>query len=148
MSVEKHLDAAQRFLLGIRPLSIYEVIRDKEAVGVQKALKKATAFTAAQAAAFLGLVQPDLWATSHVEVFREQVALKARPVESDRVLAQDFSLLPYYRSEDLAAALGQPLPPCRAVDFAQCFRGNQGHCGCYGALVIMQAWWLSTKAAA
>ena len=127
MSVEKQLDAAQRFLLGIRSLSTYEVIRDKQAVGVQKALEKTTVFSAAQAAAFLGLVQPDLWATSHVEVFREQVALKTSPVASDqpRVIAQDFSLLPYYLSEVLAVAIGQTEADTEQLLFRLCHHAVQ-----------------------
>ena len=56
MSVEKQLDAAQKFLRGIRSLSSYEEIREKQALGVQKALEKVPAYTAAQAAAVLAFL--------------------------------------------------------------------------------------------
>ena len=56
MSVEKQLDAAQKFLRGIRSLSSYEEIREKQALGVQKALEKVPAYTAAQVAAVLAFL--------------------------------------------------------------------------------------------
>ena len=84
MSVEKQLEAAQKFLRGIRSLTSYEEVRDKQAlhVGVQKALDKVQCFAAAQAAAWLAQVQPDFWGDSQAESFRENVAVKTRPVES------------------------------------------------------------------
>lgn len=127
MSVEKQLDAAQKFLRGIRSLSSYEEIREKQALGVQKALEKVPAYTAAQAAAVLGLLQPDLWSTSHVDAFQEKVALKTKPVETDqqRGLAQDFSLLPHYLSDDLAAAIGDPNADAERLLFRLCHHAAQ-----------------------
>ena len=125
--MEKQLDAAQKFLRGIRALSSYEEIREKQALGVQKALEKVPAYTAAQAAAVLGLVQPDLWSASHVDVFQEKVALKTRPVETEqqRGLAQDFSLLPHYLSDDLAAAIGDPDADTERLLFRLCHHATQ-----------------------
>ena len=93
MSVEKQLEAAPKFLRGIRSLTSYAEVRDKQASGLLKALEKVQCFTAAQAAVLLAQVQPDLWGESQVDSFREKVALKTRPVESDqpRAVTQDFS---------------------------------------------------------
>jgi len=83
MSVEKQLDAAQKFLRGITSLTSYAEVREKQALGVQRSLEKVAAFSVAQAATWLGTLQEELWSNSQVETFREIVALKARPVEAD-----------------------------------------------------------------
>ena len=83
MSVEKQLDAAQKFLRGITSLTSYAEVREKQALGVQRSLEKVAAFSVAQAATWLGTLQEELWSNSPVETFREIVALKARPVEAD-----------------------------------------------------------------
>ena len=56
MSVEKQLEAAQKFLRGIHSLTSYEEVRDKQAlhVGVQKALDKVQCFAAAQGGCVAG----------------------------------------------------------------------------------------------
>eukprot|EP00435_Cladocopium_sp_Y103_P029288 s1740_g7.t1 len=127
MSVEKQLEAAQKFLRGIRSLASYEEVRDKQALGVQKALDKVQCFTAAQAAAWLAQVQPDLWGDSQVESFREKVAFKTRPVESDqpRLVTQDFSMLPYYLNDELAAAIGQVDGDAERLLFRLCHHAAQ-----------------------
>ena len=91
MSVEKQLEAAQKFLRGIRSLTSYEEVRDKQAlhVGVQKALDKVQCFAAAQAAAWLAQVQPDFWGDFQAESFGENVAVKTRPVEIDQTRCLD-----------------------------------------------------------
>ena len=58
-------------------------------MGVQKALDKVQCFAAAQAAAWLAQVQPDFWGDSQAESFRENVAVKTRPVESDQTRCLD-----------------------------------------------------------
>ena len=91
MSVEKQWEAAQKFLRGIRSLTSYEEVRDKQAlhVGVQKALDKVQCFAAAQAAAWLAQVQPDFWGDFQAESFGENVAVKTRPVEIDQTRCLD-----------------------------------------------------------
>ena len=150
MSVEKQLEAAQKFLRGIRSLTSYAEVRDKQASGFLKALEKVEFFTAAQAAALLAQVQPDLWAESQVDSFREKVALKTRSIESDqaRAVTQDFSLLPYYLTDELAAAIGEVDGDVERRLPKECLRGNQGHIGRDGSLGFMQAWSLFSKAAA
>lgn len=65
--------------------------------------KNVSAFSAAQAAAWLG---PPKWKLT----FREIVAMKARPVEADNsnALPQDFTLLPFYLPDELVQDIGNP----------------------------------------
>ena len=60
MAAEKQIDAAQKFLRGIVSLTSYAEVRDKQAQGRQRALEKITAFSAAQAASTLSLLEADL----------------------------------------------------------------------------------------
>jgi hypothetical protein len=109
MAAEKQIDAAQKFLRGIQSLASYEEVRDKQAQGVQRSLEKLYSFIAAQAASWLRLLQADLWTVGQLDSFRELVAAKTRPVEveSNRGgVTQDFTLLPYYLSDDLAQDVG------------------------------------------
>lgn len=109
MAAEKQIDAAQKFLRGIQSLASYEEVRDKQAQGVQRSLEKVVSFTAAQAASWLRLLQADLWTVGQLDSFRELVAAKTRPVEveSNRGgVTQDFTMLPYYLSDDLAQDVG------------------------------------------
>ena len=69
MSVEKQLDAAQKFLRGITSLTSYAEVREKQALGVQRSLEKVAAFSVAQAATWLGTLQEELWSNSQVETF-------------------------------------------------------------------------------
>ena len=76
--------------------------------GVQRSLEKVVSFNAALAASWLRLLQADLW-TVAFDAFREVVAAKTRPVEVEsnrggvtQDVTQDFSLLPYCLSDDLA----------------------------------------------
>ena len=106
MSVEKQLEAAQKFLRGIRSLTSYEEVRDKQAlhVGVQKALDKVQCFAAAQAAAWLAQVQPDFWGDFQAESFGENVAVKTRPVEIDQTRCLDLREPGHAQREGLQTA--------------------------------------------
>ena len=110
MSAEKQLDAAQKFLRGITSLASYAEVREKQALGVQRSLEKVAAFTVAQAATWLGALQEELWSTAQVATFREIVAQKARPVEADnsKAATQDFTLLPFYLTDELGQDIGNP----------------------------------------
>ena len=151
MSVEKQLEAAQKFLRGIRSLTSYAEVRDKQASGLLKALEKVQCFTAAQAAALLAQVQPDLWGESQVDSFREKVALKTRPVESDqpRAVTQDFSLLPYYLNDELAAAIGQVDGDAERLLFRLCHHAAQlslrNASEATKATLVVMAHWASCK---
>ena len=151
MSVEKQLEAAQKFLRGIRSLTSNAEVRDKQASGLLKALEKVQCFTAAQAAALLAQVQPDLWGESQVDSFREKVALKTRPVESDqpRAVTQDFSLLPYYLNDELAAAIGQVDGDAERLLFRLCHHAAQlslrNASEATKATLVVMAHWASCK---
>ena len=56
---EKQLDAAQKFLRGILSLASYGEVQSKQALGVAKALERVPSLSAAQAAAYLGVLQTD-----------------------------------------------------------------------------------------
>ena len=105
MASVKELQAAQRFLRGVRALSTYEATRDKQFVQVEKVLKKAPALTAAQAAAWIGALEAGIWTDSQVECFQEAVAEKTRElvVEHAKQAVQDYTLLPYHLPEELWA---------------------------------------------
>eukprot|EP00435_Cladocopium_sp_Y103_P055052 s612_g18.t1 len=151
MACQKQLEAAQKFLRGIRSLTPCVEVRDQQAAGVTRSFEKAQGFTAAQAAAVLALVEPDLWATSHVEAWQELVALKTKPVESEttRGVTQDFALLPYYLSDDLAAAIGETDSDTEKLLFRLCHHAAQltlrNATEATKATLVVMAHWASCK---
>eukprot|EP00435_Cladocopium_sp_Y103_P061924 s1727_g23.t1 len=90
MTVEKQLDAAQKFLRGIVSLASYEEARNKQAVGLQKSLEKAGPHSVLPKRQ-LGLVF---------------CRLTYGGDSSRGGCAQDFTLLPHYPSDDLAGDIG------------------------------------------
>ena len=147
MAVEKSLNACQKFLAGVRSLSSFEDIRQKQALGVSKAIEKVPAFSAGQAASFLGQLQLELWAPSHIEGFREKVAARTKPLESDqiRMVAQDFGMLPHFLTDELAAQIGQKDVNTERLMFQLCHHAallglRQASEGTKATLVVMAHW--------
>eukprot|EP00435_Cladocopium_sp_Y103_P019176 s5140_g4.t1 len=106
----KQLQAAQRFLSGIRELSTYASFVEKQAAGVKKALQKMSEVSPGEAAGILAAIDSQLWSPSHVEGFRLLLASKTKAVVADlvRTTQQDFSTLPFFLSEELCQkVLGQ-----------------------------------------
>jgi hypothetical protein len=100
----KQIEAAQRFLRGIVSLGSFSEIREKQCRGVCHALGKLSMLTAAQAAEWLAALDNELWTAAQVAEFQEAVAAKTKALEEDsiRVILQDFLMLPYYLTEELA----------------------------------------------
>ena len=72
----KQLQAAQRFLTGIRELATYANFVEKQAAGVKKSWEKMPAVSPGEAAGILGAIDPQVWSPSHVEGFRLLLASK------------------------------------------------------------------------
>lgn len=89
----KQLQAAQRFLTGIRELATYANFVEKQAAGVKKSLGKMPAVSPGEAAGILGAIDPQVWSPSHVEGFRLLLASKTKAVVADnvRTTQQDFA---------------------------------------------------------
>ena len=94
----KQLQAAQRFLSGIRELATYANFVEKQAAGVKKSLEKMPAVSPGEAAGLLGAIDPQVWSPSHVEGFRLLLASKTKAVVADnvRTTQQDFATLPFF----------------------------------------------------
>ena len=60
-SALKNLEAAQGFLQGVRTLSSYGAVEDKQAHGVLRCLERSAALTPAQGAAFVQSLDPSVW---------------------------------------------------------------------------------------
>ncbi|CAL1147501.1 unnamed protein product [Cladocopium goreaui] len=99
----KQLQAAQRFLSGIRELATYANFVEKQAAGVKKSLEKMPAVSPGEAAGLLGAIDPQVWSPSHVEGFRLLLASKTKAVVADnvRTTQQDFATLPFFLTEEL-----------------------------------------------
>ena len=111
------LVASQKFLRGITSLTSFSDVRETQAAGVQRSLEKITALTVSEAATWLGALQEDLWSNAQAARFKEIVASKTRSVQEDnsKALAQDFTLLPFYLTDELMHDIGNP-----DVDSDQC----------------------------
>lgn len=104
-SCQKQIDAAQRFLRGIRQLPGYDEFALKQASGISKAFERVKELTPGEAAGILGSIDEMLWSTSQVEQFRQLLAQKTRAVLEDALRPtqqQDFTALPYLVSEELS----------------------------------------------
>ncbi|CAL1143355.1 unnamed protein product [Cladocopium goreaui] len=85
----KQLQAAQRFLSGIRELATYANFVEKQAAGVKKSLEKMSAVSPGEAAGILGAIDPQVWSPSHVEGFRLLLASKTKAVVADNGTDRD-----------------------------------------------------------
>ena len=101
----KQVEAAQKFLRGIKQLPQYSSFCNKQAEGVKKALGKCQELTPGEASNVLSAIDEGLWASSHVEEFRQTLAMKTRAVlEQARTTLpqQDFTSLPVFIPDSLA----------------------------------------------
>ena len=114
-AVEKQLEAAQRFLRGVRSLPSYEDIQTKQLKGLLHCLDKVKDLSTAQAGIFLDALDPELWSEEAREKLRLRVAEKTSYGEEEggvRRPMQDFTQITHFLTEDLAAAIlgGQASP--------------------------------------
>ena len=113
-SVEKQLEAAQRFLRGVLSLPSYEDIQTKQLKGLLHCLDKGKDLSTAQAGMFLDALDPELWSEEAREKLRLRVAEKTSHGEEEGVRRpmQDFAQIIHFLTEDLAAAIlgGQASP--------------------------------------
>eukprot|EP00435_Cladocopium_sp_Y103_P057128 s2323_g19.t1 len=104
----KQVDAAQKFLRGIRALPGYSDFAEKQAGGIKKYLEKLQEVTPGEAASILDRIDDALWTASQVEAFRESLACKTRAVveENSRTTQlQEFTSLPYFLPDDLTGKI-------------------------------------------
>ena len=101
----KQIEAAQRILRGVVALGSFSDIREKQWRGVSKALGKVPVLTPAQAAEWLAALDGNIWTAAQVAEYQEAVAVKTNALEEQacRGTGQDFQMLPYYLTEELAA---------------------------------------------
>eukprot|EP00435_Cladocopium_sp_Y103_P038537 s3768_g10.t1 len=95
----KQIEAAQRFLRGVVALGSFSEIREKQWRGVSKSLEKLSVLTPAQAAEWLAALDTELWTSAQVAEYQEKIAAKTKA----RGTGQDFLMLPYFLTEELAA---------------------------------------------
>ena len=102
--LEKQLEAAQRFLAGVRALASYEDIEPKQLKGLLIALCKCKDLSTSQAAAFLEGIDPRIWSEGAVEELQREVAAKTSQVQVDkeRTKMQGFSQIPRFLTPELA----------------------------------------------
>ena len=102
--LEKQLEAAQRFLAGVRALASYEDIGQKQLKGLLIALCKCKDLSTSQAAAFLEGIDPRIWSEGAVEELQREVAAKTSQVQVDkeRTKMQGFSQIPRFLTPELA----------------------------------------------
>ena len=105
LTSQKQLEAAQKFLRGISKLPTFACVREKQFDAVRKAIEKASGMSTAQAAAWLSAIDETVWDDSQVQGFQTAIAAKtaAAQEESTRPSQQDFMMLPYYLTEELAS---------------------------------------------
>ena len=124
-AVEKQLEAAQRFLHGVRSLPSYEDIQTKQLKGLLHCLDKVKDLSTAQAGIFLDALDPELWSEEAREKLRLRVAEKTSYGEEEggvRRPMQDFTQIINFLTEDLAAAiLGGQASPDRLLRISRRF---------------------------
>ena len=128
-SCMKQLEAAQKFLRGIRALPAYGNFEEKQFIGIKKVIDKMRESTPGEAAGILAAIDENLWLVSHVETFRHMLAGKTRAVVEDavRTTQQDFTTLPFFLSEELYGKVS-----CQGNDkdqllFDVCAHGHGSH---------------------
>ena len=124
-AVEKQLEAAQRFLRGVRSLPSYEDIQTKQLKGLLHCLDKVKDLSTAQAGIFLDALDPELWSEEAREKLRLRVAEKISHGEEEggvRRPMQDFTQIINFLTGDLAAAiLGGQASPDRLLRISRRF---------------------------
>ena len=100
----KQMEAAQKFLRGVVALSSFSEMREKQWRGVSKSLEKVAVLTPAQAAEWLAAFDGELWTAAQVAEYQASIAEKTKALEEQpmRGTGQDFLMLPYYLTEELA----------------------------------------------
>ena len=109
MAWQTSLEASQQFLRGIKTLTSYNDLSEKQAQGVLRALGRVKSLTPTQASAWLQRIDDTLWKPSHVEQFREQVAQMTTSVveTKEKPVAQDYTRLPFFLTASLVEAVGK-----------------------------------------
>ena len=124
-SALKNLEAAQGFLQGMRTLSSYGAVEDKQAHGVLRCLERSAALTPAQGAAFVQSLDPSVWRREYLEQFKAHVAEKTSAVveagsQSGRRPMQDFQTLGQMLTESLGEAVLRGTQPSADLLQALC----------------------------
>ena len=103
----KQVDAAQKFLRGVKSLPNFPELADKQVSRLQKMLDKVNSVTTEQAAAILDLLDESLWTEDAVSKLKTMVAEMTAEAEGSQVKrdTQDYRMLPYYMSEKLSEQL-------------------------------------------
>ena len=110
LTSQKHLEAAQKFLRGISRLPTFHLVRQKQADGVRKAIEKQSGMSTAQAAVWLSAIDQTVWDDNQMQSFQAAIADRtaAAQEESTRPSQQDFMMLPYYLTTELACDIVSP----------------------------------------
>ena len=103
----KQVDAAQKFLRGVKTLPTFTSLEEKQVVRLEKTLDKVHSVTIEQAAAILDLLDETLWsedACTKLKTLVAEMTAEAEASQSKRD-TQDYRMLPYYMSSDLSDQL-------------------------------------------
>jgi len=98
------VDAAQKFLRGVKTLPNLGELAEKQVSRLQTMLNKVNSVTTEQAAAILDLVDESLWTEDTVSKLKTTVAEMIAEAEGSQVKrdTQDYRMLPYYMSSQLS----------------------------------------------
>ena len=103
----KQVDAAQKFLRGVKTLPNFSELADKQVSRLQKMLDKVSNVTTEQAAAILNLLDESLWTEDALSSLKTMVAELTAEAEGGQVKrdTQDYRMLPYYMTSQLTEQL-------------------------------------------
>ena len=103
----KQVDAAQKFLRGVKTLPTFTSLEEKQVLRLEKTLDKVHSVTTEQAAAILDLLDETLWsedACAKLKTLVAEMTAEAEASQSKRD-TQDYRMLPHYMTADLSEQL-------------------------------------------
>ena len=103
----KQVDAAQKFLRGVKTLPNFTELEEKQVLRLQKMLEKVCNVTTEQAAAVLDLLDESLWSEDAGAKLKTMVAEMTAEAEAGQAKrdTQDYRMLPHYMTSDLSEQL-------------------------------------------
>ena len=103
----KQVDAAQKFLRGVKTLPTFASLEEEQVLRLEKIVDKVHNVTTAQAAAILDLLDETLWSDDACAKLKTLVAEMTAEAEASQAKrdTQDYRMLPHYMSSDLSEQL-------------------------------------------
>lgn len=100
----RNIEAAQRFLEGLKTLSMFQEMRLKQVCSLEANIERLSHLKTEEAGAVMSLLDDGIWGTEHARL-KEAIASKVSPddgIDSNgRRINQDYMELPQYLTQDL-----------------------------------------------